>query len=64
MKMHLKILILILVGVFLTSDPVTADQLHLENGDVITGEMIRMENKNWFSKPITRVRFPWIGKRL
>lgn len=45
MKIRLKILIFILVGVFSTSVPVTADQLHLENGDVITGEMIRMENK-------------------
>ncbi|MEA1946953.1 MAG: DUF481 domain-containing protein [Thermodesulfobacteriota bacterium] len=45
MKMRLKVLIFILVGVFSTSDPVTADQLHLENGDVITGEMIRMENQ-------------------
>jgi len=43
--MHLKILIFILVGVFSTSDPVTADQLHLENGDIITGKMIRMENQ-------------------
>ena len=43
--MHLKILIFILVGVFSTSDTVTADQLHLENGDIITGKMIRMENQ-------------------
>ena len=45
MKMHLKIFIFILVSVSLTSDPVTADQLYLENGDVITGKMIRMENQ-------------------
>jgi len=43
--MRLKIVILILVGVFSTSVPVTADQLHLENGDVITGKVIRMENQ-------------------
>ena len=43
--MRLKILIFILVGVFLTSDPVTADQLHLEKGDIITGKIIRMENQ-------------------
>jgi putative salt-induced outer membrane protein YdiY len=45
MKMNLKILILILVGVFAISIPVMADQVHLENGDVITGEVIRMENQ-------------------
>lgn len=45
MKMCLKLLIFILVGVFSISIPVTADQLYLENGDVITGEMIRMENQ-------------------
>jgi len=45
MKMRLRILIFILVGVFSISIPVTADQLHLENGDVITGKMIRMENQ-------------------
>jgi len=43
--MRLRILIFILVGVFSISIPVTADQLHLENGDVITGKMIRMENQ-------------------
>ena len=45
MKMRLKILIITLVCLFSNSPSVTADQLHLENGDVITGKMIRMENQ-------------------
>jgi len=45
MEMRLRIMILMLVGVFSTSVPVAADQLHLENGDVITGEVIRMEEQ-------------------
>lgn len=43
--MRFKILSFILVCVFSISIPVTADQLHFENGDVITGKMIRMENQ-------------------
>jgi len=45
MKMYLKILLIILVCLFSRSPAATADQLHLENGDVITGKMVRMENQ-------------------
>jgi putative salt-induced outer membrane protein YdiY len=45
MKMFLNFLLFVLVGVLSTAEPVMADQLHFENGDVITGKMIRMESQ-------------------
>ena len=45
MKMPLHILLFVLVCVLLAVGPVMADQLHLENGDIITGKMIRMKNQ-------------------
>jgi hypothetical protein len=44
MKVRLNILIFVLVGVLSTAHTVTADQIHLKNGDIITGKMIRMKN--------------------
>ena len=42
-----KLLIWILIEacILLASHPVMADQLYLSNGDVITGKVIRMEDK-------------------
>ena len=45
MRMGFKISGLVMMAVLLTFDPVTADQLHLVNGDVITGKVTRMENQ-------------------
>jgi hypothetical protein len=42
--------ILALWGVLNTLCPAIADELHLSNGDVITGQLIRMEENNLFFK--------------
>jgi putative salt-induced outer membrane protein YdiY len=44
-KLRLNIILFFLVGILSTGRLVTADQLFLENGDVITGTMIRMKNQ-------------------
>ena len=42
--------IIALWGVLNTLCPAIADELHLSNGDVITGQLIRMEENKIFFK--------------
>ena len=45
-----QIWFLVAVGILFASAPVVADELHLSNGDVITGKAIRMEDKKLIFK--------------
>jgi hypothetical protein len=43
MKTWVAVFAMIFFGIFNTLCPAIADELHLSNGDVITGQIIRME---------------------
>lgn len=50
MKTDFRIWVLVFMGLLLISVPAQADQVHLVNGDVITGKLIRMENRKLLFK--------------
>ncbi len=50
MRAWLTISSIILWGIITTTFPAMADELHLSNGDVITGQLIRMEENQLFFK--------------
>ena len=50
MRAWLTISSIILWGIITTTFPAMADELHLSNGDVISGQLIRMEENQLFFK--------------
>ncbi|MEJ2730133.1 MAG: hypothetical protein P8185_16795 [Deltaproteobacteria bacterium] len=50
MKTWLAVTIITFCGIFSALCPAIADELHLSNGDVITGQIIRMEENKLIFK--------------